>query len=92
MNQTPGLGGPILAQTARQLEDDRLDVAGITHGVIGLVGSIPRVSPAEWSGPASLAYGAACDQVAQDCIAAVSHLATAGNLLIVAEVELGNHG
>jgi hypothetical protein len=91
MNDHLGLGGSALAETARQLEDDRLDMAGITQGLIGVVAAIPRVSPGEWSGPASMAYGAACDQVARDCIAAVSHLETSGNLLIVASVELGNH-
>jgi hypothetical protein len=91
MNEHLGLGGEALAQTAQKLEDDRLDVAGITQGVTGVIGAIPRASPGDWSGPASMAYGAACEQVAQDCIAAVSHLETSGNLLIVAAVELGNH-
>jgi hypothetical protein len=91
MNFPLGTASGTLAETKRDLEAARLEVAGLAQRVQGFIAAVPRVSPGEWSGPASEAYGAACDQVARDCYVGLAHLNTAGSLLLVALGELDAH-
>jgi hypothetical protein len=91
MNYQLGSASGMLAEVKRELDADRLAVAGAAQRLIAQVAGIPRVSPGEWSGPASMAYGLACDRVAHDCIVAVSELETSATLLLLALGELDAH-
>ena len=86
-----GSASGMLADVKSELEADRLAVAGGAQRLRAVIAAVPRVSPGEWSGPASMAYGAACDRVAHDCVAALSELETGSNLLLLALAQLDAH-
>lgn len=86
-----GTASGALAETKRDLETDRLEIVGISQNLHAIIAAIPRVSPGEWSGPASVAFGAVCDQVAKDCFVALANLQTSGTLLLLALGELDAH-
>ena len=81
-----------VAETQRELDADRVELAGIADRVNTMIGLVPRVTEGEWTGPASVAYAAACDQVAHDIVSALVALRTSGDLLDLALAELAQHG
>ena len=92
MNFPLDLGSAALAETQRELNADRVEVSAIADRVNVMVGFVPRVTAGDWSGPASVAFGAACDQVAHDIASALVALRTSSDLLDLAAGELAQHG